>query len=378
MVMRLKYIFLRAVFVLFAFVCNIFAACDTHSTIPGADSPSYAIPDYFINVVLEKELLVERMVESVPKSDFSSFVFFTDVHWGANQQHSPEIIRHIVDHTPIQNVLFGGDVITVNTRTVEESLNLGNQFREAFSFLGPRLYCLFGNHDDNSCGQVSMNDKHLTEEQVYAYLQSQMTDVHYWDYYNFYYDDSVSKTRFMCLDTGRWYERTLRGSTFKTARFVIECLLSVPDEWHVIAASHIWTNLKSFDTGETQESTYVRPIIEILENYNNRKDATFSYGNETIHYDFTNSGAIVEYCIGGHTHSDAIAYSKGGLPLITVTCDGQIEVAGGAPYQTGTINEQCVTIIVNDYRSKKVNIYHIGRGEDVSVSMWDSPQPFND
>lgn len=70
-------------------------------------------------------------------------------------------------------------------------------------------------------------------------------------------------------------------------------------------------------------------------------------------------------------HFDAIAYSQGELPLITVTCDGQVDVAGGAPYDTGTINEQCVTIVVNDYQNRKVNILHIGRGEDVTVNMWD-------
>lgn len=352
-----------------AYLCFYYSK-DSMITIPIAYSSDNIIPDYFFDCVVEKEKKAEKVALELPNSDVLSYVFFTDAHWGGNQRHSPAIIKHIVDYTPINQVLFGGDVITVNTPDIQSSVDLGNQFHEAFSFLGSRLYCLFGNHDDNSCGQAVQTERHLSEEQVYSYLQSQMSHVHYWDYYNFYYDDPVSKTRFICFDTGRWYERLLRGSTLKTARFAIECLYSVPEGWHVIAASHIWSNLKNYETGETQESVYVRPLIEILENYNYRKNGEFSYGGETIYYDFSNAGGTIEYCIGGHTHSDFITFSKGGLPLITVTSDGQVEVAGGAPCETGTINEQCVTIVVNDYQDRKVSIIHIGRGEDVVIDMW--------
>ena len=102
-----------------------------------------------------------------------------------------------------------------------------------------------------------------------------------------------------------------------------------------------------------------------------RKKSSFSYENEKIEYDFTNAGAIIEYCIGGHTHSDAVISSQKGLPILIVTSDGQQEVAGGVSPRTGTINEQCVTIVVNDYQDRNVNILHIGRGDDVSASMWD-------
>ena len=136
--------------------------------------------------------------------------------------------------------------------------------------------------------------------------------------------------------------------------------------------------MKDFKTGEIKESVYVRPIIEILENYNLRKKSVFSYGKNSFEYDFSDAGAVVEYCIGGHTHSDGMVLSEKGIPLINVTCDGQQEVAGGAPYKTGTINEQCVTIIVNDYQDKLVKIFHIGRGEDVTINMWSSHSNTNE
>lgn len=354
---------------LLVFVDCVIACSDDFSTVESSD---LIVPDYFINHVTEKEMQWRDNVKMIPAEDKLSYIFFTDAHWGNNQKHSPAIIKHIVDYTSIKYVLFGGDANTSRTETVQGTLNIGYQFHDAFSFLGSKLYCLFGNHDDNSTGQPSMTERHLTEEQVYDFLQSQMTNAHYWDYYNFYFDDPVSKTRFICLDTGRLFESSLRASILKTARFVIEALSVVPDGWHIVAASHIWANLKSIETGEMKESPYVRPIIEILENYNLRNKSFFKYGGETLDYDFTHSGATIEYCIGGHTHSDGVVMSKNGLPLIIVTCDGQQEVAGGAPYQTGTINEQCVTIIVNNYKEREVQILHIGRGNDVTIPMWDN------
>lgn len=341
-------------------------------TIPINRSSEHIFPGYFFDNIVTKERMAEKYVAGLPNEEQLSYVFFTDAHWGKNQKHSPAIIKHIVDYTPIDIVLFGGDVNTDRTQTIQETLDIGYRFKDSFSFLGSNFYCLFGNHDDNSTGQAALKDRHLSEEQVFSYLQQQMTNAHYWDYYNFYFDDEKSKTRFICLDTGRLYEASLRGSILKTAKFTIECLYGVPEGWHIIAASHIWTNLNSFETGETRESAYVRPIIEILENYNLRNNSRFLYGDETIEYDFSNAGAVVDYCIGGHTHSDYVCYSQKGLPLITVSSDGQKEVAGSVSFQTGTINEQCVTIIVNDYINRMVKIYHIGRGADVSVNMWES------
>lgn len=338
--------------------------------IPIADSSNYIIPDYFFDNVVEKEKLSEEAIRNISEDAKYRYVFFTDAHWGCNQKHSPAIIKHIVDYSGIDRVIYGGDANTSRTETVQGTLDVGFHFKQAFSFLGHKMLALFGNHDDNSTGQVSLTDRHLSEEQVYSYLQSHMTDVCYWDYYNFYYDDPITKTRFMCLDTGRFYESSFLFTLPETARFVIECLSSVPDDWHIIVASHIWLKLKSFDTGEAEESPVVRPIVEILENYNFRLKSEFSYDGEVVSYDFSTAGATVEYCIGGHIHADAVVYSKKGIPLITVTCDGQQEVAGGLPYETGTVNEQSVSIVVNDYQNKEVGVYHIGRGFDKKVSMW--------
>ncbi len=341
--------------------------------IPIANDPNFIIPEYYLDQVVEKEIISENIEDAIPEGDCYRYVFFTDAHWGRNQKHSPAIIKHTVDYSSIPLVLFGGDVITSRTKTVQEALAIGFQFKNAFAFLGEKLLCLFGNHDDNSTGQVELIDRHLTEEQVYSYLQSQSKDVVcYGDYYNYYFDDPKTKTRIICLDTGRFYEKTARQKFMgKTAKFVIECLSTVPDGWHIVVAGHLWLRLRTYETGEAIESPFTRPIVKILENFNSRVKSSYSDGDEILSYDFSNANATVEYCIGGHIHADRVVLSEKGIPLISVACDGQQEVVGGVSCVTGTISEQCVTIIVNDYLNKKVHIYHIGRGEDVIVKMWD-------
>ncbi len=353
-----------------SFIC-LYRSDDSKTIVPIINTVEHIVPDYIFKQLVDKEILSEKLEKRLSKEECLRYVFFTDVHWGKNQKHSPAIIKHIIDYSKIPYVLFGGDVITSRTETTQEALEIGFQFYNAFSFLGSKLYCLFGNHDDNSTGQASSKERHLTEEQVYSFLQSQSEDlVHYWDYYNYYFDDISSKTRFICLDTGRLYEWTLRSSTFKTGKFLIECLASVPEGWHIVAASHIWHKLTDIDAGVAIEAPFIRPIIEILENYNLRTRSVFSFRGNNIEYDFSSCNATVEYCIGGHIHADRVIMSEKGIPLISVTCDGQQEVVGGVPYKTGTINEQCVTIVVNDYIDREVHIYHIGRGDDVSVKMW--------
>lgn len=332
--------------------------------IPVVYDGAYLVPDYFFDHLVEKE----RVAEALLKEGNTSFIFFTDVHWGSNRKHSPALIKHIVDYTPFTRVVFGGDVITYYEKDPQKALDIGYDFQKAFSFLGSNLYSVFGNHDDNTMSQPDAVQNHLSETQVYSFLQSQMINVHYGNYYNFYFDDEKSKTRYLCLDTGRYYYTRFRKYSLQTAQFMIDVLKTVPSDWNVIAVSHIWNNLVSQETGECKESTYIKPLIKILEDYNARVNGKFSYEGKKIEYDFSEGLGHVIFCIGGHTHADSVVMSEGGIPLITLTSDGTSQVAG-APSKKGTITEQCVGIIITDYQDKKLHIIHVGRGEDITISL---------
>ena len=326
----------------------------------------YRMPDYFVDHVVEKERRFENLLAATEGASF--YAFFTDAHWGRNKKHSPAIIRHLVDYTPIEKVFFGGDALTYRYDTQEEAYSVGTTFQEAYSFLNGKLYSVIGNHDDNSADQADSKYLHLTEEQVYSIFQSKMQGVVYGSYYNYYFDEAETKTRYICLDTGRYYIKQFRTYTFQTARFLADALQAVPDGWHIAMVSHIWCNLVDLESGQCKESTYVRPIIGLLEAYNAREAGTFVYDQQEFAYDFSGAAAKVEYCIGGHTHADAVILSQGGIPLITLTSDAMLQVAG-TPAEEGTITEQCVGLVLADYANGKLHLIHVGRGKDTVVDL---------
>ena len=147
------------------------------------------VPSYYIEQLSEKETAINEVIQNSTNS--VSFVFITDVHWGDNQRHSPELIHHIITHTPIEDVVFGGDVITTSFDTPEKAIEQLVDFRHAFDLLECNIYYLFGNHDNNSDGHPNETQRHLTEEQVYDNLQKDMGECVYGGYYNFYFDREI-------------------------------------------------------------------------------------------------------------------------------------------------------------------------------------------
>ncbi len=328
----------------------------------------YHVPSYFQEQLVKKEVMAESMLT---KGDNNSlgFVFFTDAHWGANQKHSPAIVKHILDYTSIPWAIFGGDVITTHCTTAEEGYKIGEDFRQAFSPLGSRLYSVYGNHDDNSDGQPNESGRHLSEEQVYAYLQSQMKDVEYWDYYNYYFDDSKTKTRYVCLDTGRFYLKEFRKSSVKTVQFLSETLSHTPPGWHVIIISHLWCGLTT--KGGIREACidpYMKPILKVLDDFNVHASGEYAYEDKTVKYDFSKCEGYIEYCIGGHTHCDAILYTNGGIPLVIITTDSQ-QTINGEIATKGTTEEQSITLVITDYTSESLSLFRIGRGSDQIIKL---------
>ena len=317
----------------------------------------YLVPDYWFDHLVEKERKAEAAIAEA-NGDCNAFVFFTDAHWGRNVKKSPALTRHIHEFTPISDVLFGGDVITLHFSTQDRALEEGYKFQSAFSFLGTDFHCLYGNHDFNSTAQLS-------EEQVYSYLQSQMTDVVYGNYYNFYYDKPESKTRIICLDTGRYYLQTYYDKLPETVSFAVEALSSVPAGWHVIMASHIWCDGKKQTDGSYKQFLlqFAIDILRVFDAYNARMTGFYIYKTRRVPYDFTKAEGKIEFCIGGHTHENHTTSSEGGIPVVIVGSD-----SFKSP-QRNTTNEQSVTLVVTDYKNRKLTLSVAGLGADRAIDL---------
>lgn len=324
----------------------------------------YLVPEYWMETLVEKEIMAEKAIADAD-GDCATFVFFTDVHWGKNMKKSPALIRHIIDFTPFDDVLFGGDVVTFNYTNLVTPMEQGKDFQASFAYLGTRFHCLYGNHDNNSDSQVKKTEYHLSEEQVFSWLQSQMTDVIYGDYYYYYYDNPSTKTRIICLDTGRYNYQQFRDRLPDTVSFAIETLNTLPEGWHAIMASHIWCNSKKQSDGSYIYflDSFIKPILKVFDDYNARASGFYEYDKRIIPYDFSTAGGKIEFCIGGHTHNNYIEFSEGGIPVIIVISDYVLKP------QPGTNKEQSVTMVVTDYKNKKINMFVVGRGSDRSFDL---------
>lgn len=324
----------------------------------------YLVPEYWMEHLVNQENKAEAAIETAG-GDCASFVFFTDVHWGKNMQRSPSIIRHILDFTPIDDVIFGGDVITTHSSNLVAPMELGRDFQAAFAFLGTRFHCVYGNHDNNSVSQANYPQYHLSEEQVYSWLQSQMTDVVYGGYYNFYYDNPATKTRIICLDTGRYYYQQFWDKLPDTVSYAVETLSSLPDGWHAIMASHIWCSSKKQSDGNYSQfiAQFITPILKIFDDYNARLSGNYKYKEKSVSYDFSEAGGRIEFCIGGHTHGDFSTASEGGIPVVIVVSD-----YAKTP-QPKTDKEQALVMVIADYANRQLKLFAVGRGQDRQIDL---------
>jgi UDP-2,3-diacylglucosamine pyrophosphatase LpxH len=334
-------------------------------SLPIVTNPLERVPDYWMETLVGKEIQAEAAITAMD-GEGVSFVFFSDTHWGKNAKKSPALIRHIIDFTPVDDVIFGGDVITTHSSSQEEAMKIGQDFQEAFRFLGTRFHCLVGNHDNNSDGQPKAPERHLSDDQVYSWLQSQITDVVRGGPFNYYYDNPEEKTRIICLDTGRYYLSMFRDKLPDTVRFAVESLGSLPEGWHAIIASHIWCSSR-FGANRTVQQyleAFVKPILRVFDAYNARMAGRYTQSGADIPYDFTQSGGKIEFCIGGHTHHDHLTHSDGGIPIILARCDASSNSASW-----GTNQEQSVNMVVADFTNKRLTIHTVGRGEDRTIDL---------
>ena len=327
------------------------------------------VPKYFREHIKAKEAEINYAIQSAD-GDVATFIFFTDAHWGNNQKNSPALINHLVYSTHIKDVVFGGDVITTFFTDPKDAMALGKEFQQAFDTLDCNLYYLYGNHDNNSDCNPDLLSQHLSEDQVYDYLQSKMGPCEYGGYYNFYFDREISKTRFICLDTGRFYYSRFRDKTLDTVAFIINALSTTPDDWHIVLLSHIWAHLQKNDDGlkEAYFPAYHRSFLDLFDAFNNRSSGKYTYGGDSIQYDFSNSSSKIVCCIGGHNHLDALLYSSGGIPVIINTTDSRQTINNDLATK-GTIEEQSVSVYIVDYSHSILRRFRIGRGDDMELNM---------
>ena len=318
----------------------------------------YDIPDYFHSQIIEKENSINELISK--NSNYSAFVFFSDAHWDNNYKHSPELIRHIVENTGIKKVFFGGDAINGCERK-EDALRIGNDFKDAFSFITD-FYPVIGNHDTNRIkATIDKPEAWFTTEEIRSYLFRNIKTneiIYYGGDFYYYFNDESTKTRFVFLDSGN------NDYSESQIFFIREALTLIPDGWHIVIITHIILNASDyFDENTLYLTNCAKMLIRVVDSYNERKDYCF---NDNIRLDFSKTTCSIELIIGGHIHRDWIGQTEGGTPIVALDCDGRFTYSpeGG---EKGTINEQCVTVVLINHENNHIRMFRIGRGEDIII-----------
>ena len=336
---------------------------DTTTTYDGSEakmidvSTGESIPSYWLAHLQTKADKIHEVMEAAGRNK-SAFLFYTDVHWDSGAKKAPMLLKYLYNNTPINKTIFGGDIVQSEStdRNVMKYLwEWRKQIREL-----PNHHSVVGNHDDGN----STNNLFSTDY-IYSFLlaaEENSNIVQGGDMY-YYIDEPCEKTRYLYLDTA------YIGINSSQTTFIKEALKTTPDNWHIVAISHIWyaPDYNQYNVRPIPIAGYgtgVEDIVNLFDNYNARQG------------EFSSCTAKVEFCIGGHCHRDYVGRSTNGIPIILCETDSHHNRSGLID-TVGTTSESSVNAIIADYGAEipKVNIIRIGRGKNFEVSLYGSDIP---
>ena len=334
---------------------------DTTTTYDGSEaktvdvSTGESIPSYWLTHLQTKADKIHEVMEAAGRNK-SAFLFYTDAHWDYGAKKAPMLLKYLYNNTPINKTIFGGDIVN-SEDTDRDVMKYLWEWRKQVREL-PNHHSVVGNHDD---GNTTNNL--FSTDYIYSFLlaaEENPNIVQGGDMY-YYIDEPCEKTRYLYLDTA------YIGINDSQKAFIKEALKTAPDNWHIVAISHIWYEpdydqynvrpipIKGYGVG-------VEGIVNLFDNYNARQG------------EFSSCTAKVEFCIGGHCHRDYTGRTTGGIPIILCETDSHHN-RSGLTDTVGTTTESSVNAIIANYSTEKINVIRIGRGENFEVPLHASVTP---
>ena len=321
---------------------------------------SAAVPDYWVSELDAKADAIQAAMEKAGRNK-SAFLWYTDAHWvNGNSKVSPGLLKYLYMNTPMNKVNFGGDIIGDGLLATRKDMKYLYEWREAIKDL-PNHHSVMGNHDILESGSVAYENDNYRYAFMIAPEESPDMVMGNGNYY--YIDNPSEKTRYLYLA----FPNNVHMDRVTQGEFIVEALKTTPVNWHIVAIAHQWwaygSNL-SPDTGAL--GAWEADVLSVFDAYNARAvrgDSNYFYGQ-----DFTDAKGKVEFCIGGHLHTDYDFYSEGGIPVICTTADANqnrlsdTALDCGTP---GTTTEAAVFGIIADYSDvavTKITVVGVGRG----------------
>lgn len=271
--------------------------------------------------------------------DWQTFVFITDPHSPANQQHSQAIALYLLANSKADKIILGGDI--VDSIWPQNYSLFVTPFRE--SYLKDNIYCVMGNHETFGGGYASAasaiyNDFLADKTGLSGNLQD-----NYW-----YFDDSERKVRWVFLNTsdGRKTDSAATAAvTVSNDQLTwLQNAVVLPDSsWSLLVIGHV-----------TIYGQY--GSVNFTGNVSNGADVISAINQ-------CNGDVIGYFC--GHQHVNAVS-DTGLFYQATMRCD-RFENTNyyGLSYTervAGTRTEQSVEVVSFNTKTKDVLIRGIGGG----------------
>ena len=340
--------------------------------VPGKTSFSTdSIPSYFVSVLSEKESAINSA-----KNKVASFVFITDTHVQTNQMQAPQLIQHLLEHTRIKNVIWGGDAIGAYGTATDIEMQWEKQalFDSLINQSG-NLYKIRGNHDFTIKESSSSNKGFTYSQRKTAQmlleghpsnivLNSSDPEACY-----YYFDAPDDHLRYIVFDTTDSVREenvawgTIYGVHDKQLQWIADsAIASTPKGYDIVFFSHV----PFTDTTGSRHAVLsnVREVVDAAS-----KKTAGRIGD--VNYNFTQlKRTSVLMCLSGHNHSDMQTYRNGVVHMVTA-CDAAYNDYKDDPFVRnlsgmikGTENEQCFDCISINRNKRLISVYRVGVGGD--------------
>jgi hypothetical protein len=318
----------------------------------GSGEGSVTAPAYWMTALNNGAQAINTALLNAGRNK-SAFLFYTDAHWDGGGKAAPALLEYLHRHTGMAKTFFGGDIVSTEG-TDYDTMSYLWDWRKQIKEL-PNHHSVVGNHDDGNATNNLFSTKY-----VYGFLfaPEETGDIVRGGDMYYFMDNDSEKTRYLFLDTAYLDAYALSA---KQSAWIKDTLKSTPAGWHIVVVAHIWY-MPDYDQYSVRPipitglSDTAAAVCAILDNYNARSG------------EFTDCGATVRFCIGGHVHRDYVGTTAGGIPIIVCECAG-LGYRGSFPAAVGDTSETAVSGVIADYDADKVTVIRVGRGNSFAVVL---------
>lgn len=347
---------------------------------------------------IEKEVKEKtRQIQKFQDEKTITFAFMTDIHYALNHNHTIRFKRtmrayeELAKRVQIDMLLMGGDYTNEGCKEYKS-----DAFRELRALIGNNEYFpVNGNHDDGTIwdesyieNDVSVN--HLTHTELYRLFYNHLPKAGAeFDEKNpslyYMYNDNVSKTRYVFLDSGdipyiydengvlKYKGQHLFAMSQKQIDWLLEKALKFDETgWSVLFVTH-----SMLLPPDVENPPQIRINMEILRRiilaYKKGENCSFTFGEgdfeRTADKDFSeyNRADVIGFFVGDY-HCDEVHYYDD-IPLV-LTGNSVMYDKGSKNVKRNNADktELLFDVVTINKEQRKIYVTRIGAGEDREVS----------